>query len=226
VRHLIAHYDGTVTYADTWLGVFVEALRRRGLLERTLLFVSGDHGESLGETRGLASEDGRFGHGWSLVNWQIHVPLAVSGPGVAAGRRVTDAVELIDLAPTVLELCGISPDRRHQGESLAAQLRPGASPASDPGRVAFSCSPDQVTARTSRWQLIRGEADGGRSWRLYDLPADPLQRRDVSAEHPEEAALLRSKLLDWLEQTVPTGRTGPSRLEPQGRDTFRTFGYW
>lgn len=226
VRHLIAHYDGTVTYADTWLGIFVEALRRRGLLERTLLVVSGDHGESLGENRGLPAEDGRFGHGWSLVDWQIHVPLAIAGPGVAAGRRVTDAVELIDLAPTVLELCGLSPDRRHQGESLAAQLRPGAAPASDPERPAFSCSLDQVTVRTARWQLMRGEAEGADSWRLYDLESDPLERRDMSARRPETAALLRSKLLDWLERTVPAGRPGRSRLDPQRRDAFRTFGYW
>ncbi len=79
-RHLVAHYDGAVTYSDLWIGLFLEEMGRRGLRDNTLFAVSGDHGESLGE-------HGRYEHGYHLFDVNLHVPLVLSGPGVPAGKK-------------------------------------------------------------------------------------------------------------------------------------------
>jgi arylsulfatase A-like enzyme len=221
VAHLVAHYDGAVTYADAWLGIFVESLRQRGLLENTLLVVAGDHGEELGER-------GRFGHG-RLHLEQLRVPLVVVGPGVEPARRVTDVVGLIDLAPTVLELCGTPAFHGHQGKSLGPYLQPVSAAPCDPSRAAYCTSVQGVSVRSGRWHLIRrnGPPDGGaETWSLHDVVQDPTERTDLSAAHPDVAATLRSRLLDWMEQVRPPTLVSPSNLEPGAREGLRRSGYW
>lgn len=221
VAHLVAHYDGAVTYADTWLGIFVESLRQRGLLENTLLIVAGDHGEELGER-------GRFGHGRLHLD-ELRVPLVVAGPGVEPARRVTDTVGLIDLAPTLLELCTTPPFHGHQGKSLAPYLQAAAEPPRDPSRAAFCTSTRGVSIRSGRWHLSRrtGTANGEpASWSLHDAILDPAERSDLSAAHPEVAATLRSRLLDWMEQVKPPVLVSPSSLGAREREGLRRSGYW
>ncbi|MBI4871496.1 MAG: sulfatase-like hydrolase/transferase [Candidatus Riflebacteria bacterium] len=220
--HLVAHYDGSVTYADMWVGLFMEALERRGLTSSTYVFVAGDHGESLGE-------HGLFGHGFALNECTLHVPLVVAGPGVPAGRRVSDVVELIDLAPTTLALAAIPASRQHQGRSLAQYLRPGPGPAGDPGRVAYASMGDAFSARGPRWHLMSWPGEGplvpGKRL-LYDTQTDPTEQTDLAADRPGELQTLHGKLMDWLEQTALTGPAAPSQLEPAERSKLRMFGYW
>lgn len=222
VEHLRAHYDGAVTYADTWLGLFVEALERAGVRERTLLVVAGDHGEELGE-------HGRFGHGGQVHDALLHVPLVIAGPGVARSRQVSQVVELVDVAPTLLELCGLPRSRTFQGRSQVPWLRPGEPPAPDESRAAFAAEVQVLSVRTSRWHLIRPIAEGRvppAAAELYEPERDPAELRDLSGQFPEEARLLGSRLTDWLEalpEPPPTAGSSPGERERRAR---ALFGYW
>lgn len=100
-QHLAATYDGAVAWADACFGLFMAGLDARGLLDEVLIVVVSDHGEELGE-------QGVFNHRTSMSDATAHVPLLVRLPGGAnGGRRVTGLVELIDVAPTLLDLAGV-----------------------------------------------------------------------------------------------------------------------
>ncbi len=220
--HIVAHYDGALAYSDLWLGLFIEELDRRGLSDNTVFVVSGDHGESLGE-------HGRYDHGYYLFDVNLHVPLIVAGPGVPAGQRVTGPVELIDVAPTLLELSGIAPCRGHQGRSLTAEIRATRDGAPLPPREAFSVIGNVASLRTPRWHYLRkqqGTADPARLGELYDLERDPGETASVLSRFPAEAAAFERRLLDRVEAAVPKVRERATSLRREDRAFLRTFGYW
>ena len=94
-------YDATVAAADREVGALIDALRELALLDRTIVVVTSDHGEEFGE-------HGGFGHGRTLYEEVLHVPLMVCAPGIAP-HPVSDEVTLADVAPTLLSLCGLEP---------------------------------------------------------------------------------------------------------------------
>src|SRR5262249_8442687 len=114
---LRAFYDGALASLDAEIGAFVAWLRQRGVLDRTMLIITSDHGENIGD-HGLMS------HAYSLHDTLIHVPLIVRYPDLfPAGQRVTHQVQLTDLFPTMLDVLGLDlPSVRQelQGVSLLA----------------------------------------------------------------------------------------------------------
>ena len=115
----VARYDAAVAYADAQIGELLAEMRRRGLLGRTLTAFTSDHGESLGE-HAYYFDHGRFGFQTCL-----RVPLILHYPGVLAPRVDRQPVELLDLAPTLLEAAGVSlpGGAWKQGHSLTPRLR-------------------------------------------------------------------------------------------------------
>ncbi|HEY6321453.1 MAG TPA: sulfatase, partial [Thermoanaerobaculia bacterium] len=115
----VARYDAAVAYADAQIGELLAEMRRRGLLGRTLTAFTSDHGESLGE-HAYYFDHGRFGFQTCL-----RVPLILHYPGVLAARVDRQPVELLDLAPTLLEAAGASlpGGAWKQGHSLTRRLR-------------------------------------------------------------------------------------------------------
>lgn len=111
-------YAGEVGYGDAQLGRLLRMLEGRGVLGRSLIVVTADHGEYLGE-------HGMWGHDPPPFRQGIHVPLLMAGPDIPAGLRIETAVQLMDLLPTLLEILGY-PEYAHplfQGRSLAPLLR-------------------------------------------------------------------------------------------------------
>ncbi len=215
--HIVAHYDGAISYADSWLGVLIEELKTRSLLQNTLLIVAGDHGEGLGE-------HGYYGHRVDLYDEQLRVPLIFSGPGIAASRHVTQVVELVDLAPTVLDLCSIPACREFQGRSLGAFVRDAAPPPPpDESRPAFSCLSNRLSVRTSRWHLIHFST--GKT-QLFDLVADPTEQLDLSKREPELTRGLLGQALDWYERYRREPRGTNVSLTPDEKAMFKQKGYW
>ena len=100
-------YDGEVAYADAQLGRLVEAVRAAGVLDRTLIVVAGDHGESLGE-------HGESTHGLLLYESALRIPLVLAGAGVAPARRA-DPTSLVDVLPTVVGVLGLPPPANLDG---------------------------------------------------------------------------------------------------------------
>ena len=115
VGELVALYDGEVAALDAALRTLFTGLARRGLLDRAVVVVTADHGEEF-------REHGQLGHGQSLYEELLHVPLVVLAPGAAAGRDVDAPISLVDLAPTLLDLAGVAPEPRFVGRSRAAWL--------------------------------------------------------------------------------------------------------
>lgn len=192
-------YDQCITYLDHQLGRLFDELERRGVLKATLVVITADHGEHLGEQR-------LFGHGCSLYRPELHVPLLVVGPGlVPAGRVVRDPVSLRDLAATITEQLGLDHDAPFPGTSLAqtwkcapdsllvAERGPVLSeldspPDDDPNfGLSPACRGPMRSLVGWGYHYIRG-SDGREE--LYNLEADPQEGRDL-ARSPLVAAMLQ-----------------------------------
>ena len=170
-RYAVAYadrpYDGEVAWSDELVGRLITTLRDSGRLDSTLVVVTSDHGEGLGE-------HGEDVHGYFVYESTLHVPLVFRGPGVKAGTRIDQLTRSVDLYPTLLELAGIHAEApANAGRSLAASLR-GERMDEEPSfaeslvpLVHFGWS-DLRTVRDGRWKCIlvpRPE--------LYDLERDP-----------------------------------------------------
>src|SRR6266571_3746309 len=120
-------YDGEVAWSDELVGRLDAALERVGLGKDTLLVVTSDHGEGLGE-------HGEEAHGYFVYEATLRVPLLARGPGVPPGTRVPTTFRSVDLLPTLLDVLGVPPPAgaRFSGRSLAGPLRGGPEPASEP----------------------------------------------------------------------------------------------
>lgn len=185
----VGRYDTEVARADRRIGQLLDALRARGLDERTVVAVASDHGEAFGE-------HGHHGHSHSLYAEETLATLLVRAPGFAP-REVSTPVGLHDLAPTLLNLAGTAPTWPMVGRSLVAHMR-GAPP--DSSRVLFSellpdgmVTTDQRAAWTSDgWVLLRWLRDNRTE--LYAIDDDPRQREDLSFAHPDVRARLEGRI--------------------------------
>jgi arylsulfatase A-like enzyme len=233
-----AMYDGGVRYADELLRRVVEALRARGTLDRTVLVVLADHGEVLGEKGKF------FGHGPSLYQPVVHVPLYLRYPGrVPGGIRVAAPVSTVGVFASVLELVGLEPPPTLQVGSLVPLLDAGSGAGAGPvlSELVSMDEPGgrddpQMRAgvhlralRDGRWKLV-ATSDGRRL--LYDLETDPGETRDLAAEQPEQLAALDARLeavraalgLPPLDQAGGAGGPAPE-LDPATQERLRELGY-
>ena len=111
-------YDDCIAYLDRRLGLLLDELSRRGVLENTLVIVTSDHGEHLGD-------HGLFFHGCSLYRQLVQVPFVMVGKtGIPVGRTVAEPVSLCDLPATVIDLLGLGPDHPFAGRSVARYWQP------------------------------------------------------------------------------------------------------
>ena len=219
LEHMSAHYDAALAQADASIARFIERLRALGVWDDTVLIVTGDHGELLGEHNLL-------GHTESLYEPVLRVPLLIRDPRLpqSAGRRYKELVERIDITPTVFEEAGAPyAGLELQGRSLLPVLR-GEAPSWR--KYAFASSKRNMAAPSDLTLDERVVTDG--RWKLhaylykdryelYDLAADPGERRDLSVEHPEVLARLSFELLKNMELSRPHAPGLPS-----GRELLRS----
>jgi phosphoglycerol transferase MdoB-like AlkP superfamily enzyme len=180
------HYRNDLFTGDLALGRILDGLRSRGLFERTLFMVVGDHGEA------FAQHPGNFAHTLYLYEENVRVPFIVAAPGLFPKRvQAPQLVSLVDLAPTTLSLLGLSVPTSYQGRS-------GLDP--DAGTAIFFTDHDLLKAglRHGRFKFIH-EQEHARV-RLYDLVADPAERRNLATAEPARAEMYRNFLLRWLEE--------------------------
>ena len=181
-------YDRSLATVDKALVPLVAAYANRPPDEAPIIIVTSDHGEALGE-------HGQRNHSTDLYNSQIRVPLVIAGPTVAAARH-TETVGLVDLVPTIIDLAGFVPPagRSIDGESLADVARGKAATARGTAfaaMIADRSNPGGISAIVDgKWKLI--ETHGVRE--LYDVRADPGERTNLVARHPDIAARLATLL--------------------------------
>lgn len=179
----IGRYRNALHYGDASLGALADGLRGRGLDQNTVWIVFGDHGEAFGQ------HEGNYGHTFFLYDENIHVPFLVIASGLIRGPvRASKTVSLVDIAPSVLDLLGVSEIAEYQGRSVL-----------DPEpRMALFFTDYSLTLlglRDGPWKFIH-EIDSGRT-RLFHLPSDPAERTDVSSSHADRAAQYRTALRGW-----------------------------
>ena len=183
-RRLEALYDGEISYHDDHLARIFSALEGAGLLDDTLVVITSDHGEEF-------FDHGSVGHGHTMYEELLHVPLIVRLPGAGkgSGRRVDADVGTVDVLPTACEILGVPAPAEVEGRSLVPLLEGDA----DDGwpRAAFSEFLDgQRAARMGRYKLIVR----GTSTTLFDLVEDPHETRDLSDAAPLALAMMRELL--------------------------------
>ena len=189
IQHLVDLYDEEILYFDGELRALVAALRQSGVLERSLLVLTSDHGEEF-------LEHGHVKHCRGVWDTLTRVPLLLRTPGSPARMRISTPVQLVDIMPTVLDILRIeAPALAVEGGSLRA-LMGGPTPTR---RHAFS---DQVEYRSSddgRFHLIFNGLEG--TYALYDMLKDPLEQNDLVRSHALEAQRLTNVLENWLKET-------------------------
>ncbi len=220
-------YDGEVAYMDAAVGKLARSLRLRGLYDRSLIAVMGDHGESLGD-------HGEQMHGIFLYEETIHVPLLFKLPGmVLGGRRVPQRVRLLDVAPTLLHMLSLPPAPTFQGESLLALMRPDA-----PGVTEEQLADRDAYAETDYphrafgWAALRALRSGKYLYvrapapELYDLARDAAAARDLAESSPAVASTLGLQL-DELRRATVSIETEPQAqaLSEQQQETLTALGY-
>ncbi|MFO0981851.1 MAG: sulfatase [Planctomycetota bacterium] len=198
VRHMRNYYDATVRAMDQQLDFFLGELERRGLLANSIVVITADHGEEFWEHKGLY-------HGKTLYDEIVHVPLVFAVPARSQPQVVDDPVSLVDLAPTLLDLLGLPPERRMLGAPLAALARaPAAADSVVFAEVDCQNQAQRSMLRSRAYKLIaNGDphkqldcfrdryADGDE---LFDLGADPTEQHNLATQRPDLLRVMRARL--------------------------------
>ena len=232
VRHLDAIYDAAVMGSDRLAGSLLDGLRAAGLLEKTVIVVSADHGEE------LYDHNGYLYHACSVYQSGLHVPLGISAPGlIRAGGRVPQVVELIDVMPTLLSLLGLAVPQEQHGRSLVPYLeRPGAGGAGKPAFSEYGSAPIHTVIQED-WKLVHNpeaiepvcipDAPPGHypiaRAELYDLSQDPGETRNLAAARPAKVAELE-KLIRQRYAALKS-RAWEQEIDEELRKELEALGY-
>lgn len=177
-------YRNALHFGDAALGQLFQGLRDRGLDEKTLFIIFGDHGEAFGQ------HPRNFGHTLFIYDENVRVPYLIAAPGLIRDQvRVQRTASLIDTAPTLLDFLGIAPASDFQGGSLLAR---------SPGMALFftDYSLGWLGLRDACWKYIY-EMDSRRS-KLFDVCKDPGELDDQSVVQSERVNIYRSNLERWI----------------------------
>ncbi len=175
-------YRGDLQVIDQALGQLLDTLEARGELDDVLIVLVGVHGEEF-------LEHGGAGHGVTLYEESIRVPLAIRAPALLAPGRVEAAVDLLDLAPTLTDLIGVEYDPRWQGESLVPLID---DPQPPPRLIVSYMGDGSRAALIGAHKFVLGPGVGRDSQHYYDLERDPGEHSDRVAEGGIALRMLRT----------------------------------
>ncbi|HMB67779.1 MAG TPA: sulfatase, partial [bacterium] len=222
-EHITSQYDGAIAYEDAAIARLLSRLEDLGLWDETLIVITSDHGEALGD-RFLVN------HGVSVYQDQVGVPLVVKYPGQSTGRTVDVWTNSVDVLPTVLGATGLPVPDGLPGRDLAGLgIAPGA-PGEDRAVVAESF-PTGAQARFHRMEraLYAGRhklivnTEGKQE--LYDLVADPDESVNLFAESAVTDSM-QARLDAWLETTAERNdSTAVAELDDEMRARLQALGY-
>ncbi len=210
---LVAGYDNCLAFVDDQIGKLLQVLSGSRQWSNTIVIVTADHGEALGE-------HGAHGHGVNLYREVLHVPLIFFGPGIPAGRRITDTARIREIFPTVLGLALGSPAalRRYSLYRFwNADFKP------EPfDEEAVSELISVISLTTSEWHYLHFA--GGRL-ELYHFPTDPQEQVNLaeSPQYQRTLQFLEGRLHEHLRRS-PQPRRGPEYLLALTRPSLSSLG--
>ena len=215
--YFVAQYDGEIATADAEVGRVLEGLRATGAWDHTVVLLTSDHGESLGE------HDYYFDHGEDVFDPCLRIPLLLRIPGRKPGR-VSGLASTLDLLPTILDAVKVSYPTGLPGKSLLE---------APPERRRLFAQNDRDLAATfdGHFKLVSTPEDGKTVYGLYDTGAG--EGRDISAEHKEQLRESRRELETFLDaRDAEWGDTrrlaegqGPARETPESCEEMKRLGY-
>jgi arylsulfatase A-like enzyme len=174
LRHVLARYDGEILFTDSHIGQVIDALERKGLKDDTLVVVTSDHGEEF-------FEHGNKGHGQTLLDETLLVPLIVRLPGrIPPGLRIKQQVRHLDVAPTLLSLSGLAAEL--PGQDLEEALTRGGKVPPLGAVSVLRRSGDWLSFRENGFKYLVHRTRSGESEILYDLTRDPREREPRQAD--------------------------------------------
>jgi arylsulfatase A-like enzyme len=230
-------YRGSIAYLDARIGDLLDVLGEGNELDETLLVVTSDHGENVGD-------HGLFGHQYNLYNTALRVPMVMQGGPFTDGHPASDdLVQHVDLAPTLLDAAGVDAGAvrdQYQGRSLLADdyeprtyafseyLAP--QPSMDALERRFGDLPESVrrfdrrltAVQTTECKLIRG-SDGLEEY--FRLSEDPAERTDLSGDERATVRLFGDVLDDWRDSLEPAPTSGSVSMTAATEERLADLGY-
>jgi choline-sulfatase len=214
-------YDGEIAYADSLVGKVLERLREKGILNKTIIVVAADHGESLGE-------HGESFHAFFIYDSTVSVPLILRLPASNGKAGVIDAqVENVDIMPTLLDLLGIAVPGEVQGRSLAPLL---AGSRAEAERMAYSESyypryhygwSELRSLRTARYQYIQAPRP-----ELYDIIRDPMERTNIYEQNGSQAErFVKEMKRIEARSLLAGGEANPRQPDDDTLEKLKALGY-
>lgn len=198
-------YDGEIAYTDYWLGVLFRQLQKQKLDAKTLVILTSDHGESLGEHDELT-------HGVFIYDSTLRIPLIIKGSQLPSSKTVSTQVRTIDLLPTILQILGINLPGQIQGQSLL-NLVNGQPDKKERILYCESYLPyynhgwsPLSGIRTHDWKYIRAPKP-----ELYDLRKDPAERRNRIGELSAVRGKMEAELSSLLSSIAPPPKAEKNR---------------
>ena len=212
-------YGGEIAYTDEQVGKLLSALAQRGFESNTLVILMADHGESLGD-------HGEFTHGVFLYDSTVHVPMIVAGPGVPAGRVVTQQVRSIDVLPTIADFVGVPPGDKVQGASLKPTIVEGKPPRSN------YCYMETLYPKTQMgWSELRGMRTDefklvvAPKPELYRFADDRAESRNLIDKLPADADRLQKKVWEIAGAPKSMEPLVPQPIDDERRRELDALGY-
>lgn len=245
VNEAIKSYDSEIAWIDYYFGKLLAGLIQLGLDKNTVVVFLSDHGETL-SNHGL-----HFSHGFSVHEEALWVPLIIRTPlSHLSGRRIRNPVQMLDLAPTLLSLCGIKiPETMEGGDLKDLIMERSAAQRYKSPPIFSECEPMYVDQNNLRRypnrRNIHVEGDKGK-WRsvqldgykliriphkdedkvmLFDIIKDPKETRNIAAKNPERTKTLLKLLMDWTNDPSAKESNATLELDEEWRQRLNDIGY-
>lgn len=212
IEDLIALYDAEIRYTDSQIGRVLDTLEECDILDDTIVVITADHGEAFGE-------HDKFGHHPYPHEELVRVPLVIAGPGIDA-TTVDQQVSLIDLAPTLLDLLGVTVPDTMEGRSFSPVLH--GNPIDDRTSMTISDGGTVYGIRTDRWKYIT-RVDETETY-LYDLGTDPAETDEIHVDHPEVTDRFES-IISTYRKRIDTGEQATVDYDPEIEQRLADLGY-
>ncbi len=197
-EYIVALYDGEIRYCDEGIAQLLKALDRLGKSKDTVVLLMGDHGE-------MMYRHGIFFDHHGLYDGNLHVPLIIRHPSLES-RRLDVLAGNVDIAPTILDLCGVPVPEEMEGINWGPTLRRETEPDDREFIVSQECTWQMkwsIRTRTHKFILAREEDYYKTPMReLYDLRNDPNELINIAEQDPETVRSLETQLEAWIAEKM------------------------
>ncbi len=212
-------YAGEIAYTDHCIGRVIDKLKALGIYESSLIIITADHGEMLGE-------HGEDTHTYFIYESAIKVPLIVKTPSNREPRRVSSIAGIVDIVPTICGQLDIDVPQHVQGLDLTPQIEGESAPQKPRQLFCESLWATKYQANsllgvvTDRFKYIQTTRP-----ELYNLIKDPAEQHNLVADHPEQAKFLQATLAQMIEAAAQAATDGRTEFDTETRRRIESLGY-